>query len=270
MRSDTSWPDRGVYSESFYPLIHYGWAPLRSLRTQQHKYIHLPKPELYDLLADPREQRNILLDQRLIYRDLKTRLQALKQRIQREQTEAVLPDMDEETLAQLRALGYVAGKGGVDVNAEDDQRRADPKDKVELHRLIMIAQSDIGQGHEDKAEKSLRKWAADDQIIDAHQMLGNITAMDKRFNEAVPYFKAALALDDSHKNSLAGLSMAYKEMGKLEEALLGFQRLRSLSGNDGRTTSSVVDIYMLQNKPHKAQPLLLEATGKKDDPSHPF
>jgi arylsulfatase A-like enzyme len=28
---------RGVYSESMYPLLHYGWAPLRSLRTERKK-----------------------------------------------------------------------------------------------------------------------------------------------------------------------------------------------------------------------------------------
>ena len=47
--------DRPVYSESLYPLLHYGWAPLRSLRTDRYKLIDVPRPELYDLSWSPEE-----------------------------------------------------------------------------------------------------------------------------------------------------------------------------------------------------------------------
>ncbi|MYF05905.1 MAG: sulfatase, partial [Holophagales bacterium] len=64
--------ERGVYAESFYALDHYGWAPLRSLRTAEHKYIEAPEPELYALLEDPGELANVLLEER----DLSRRLRA--------------------------------------------------------------------------------------------------------------------------------------------------------------------------------------------------
>ena len=46
-------PPRAVYAESFYPLLHYGWSPLRVLRSTTHKYIESPNPELFDFAADP-------------------------------------------------------------------------------------------------------------------------------------------------------------------------------------------------------------------------
>ena len=34
---------RDVYSESLYPLLHYGWAPLRAIRTDNRKLISAPQ-----------------------------------------------------------------------------------------------------------------------------------------------------------------------------------------------------------------------------------
>jgi Arylsulfatase A and related enzymes len=48
---------RTVFGETEYPL-RFGWAPLRSIRKEGFKFIEAPKPELYDLRADPGESRN--------------------------------------------------------------------------------------------------------------------------------------------------------------------------------------------------------------------
>ncbi|HEY7696802.1 MAG TPA: sulfatase, partial [Vicinamibacteria bacterium] len=42
-----------AYAESLVPLMHFGWSDLRSIRRGKWKYIQAPKPELYDLDADP-------------------------------------------------------------------------------------------------------------------------------------------------------------------------------------------------------------------------
>src|SRR5262249_29556685 len=49
-------PAREIYAESFAPLVEFGWAPLRSIRSGTWKYIAAPKPELYDVAAD-RDER---------------------------------------------------------------------------------------------------------------------------------------------------------------------------------------------------------------------
>ena len=48
---------RTVFGETEYPL-RFGWAPLRSIRKEGFKFIEAPKPEFYDLRADPGESRN--------------------------------------------------------------------------------------------------------------------------------------------------------------------------------------------------------------------
>lgn len=50
---------RGLYAESYAPLLDFGWSPLRAMRSGPHKYIAAPKPELYDLADDAAESRNL-------------------------------------------------------------------------------------------------------------------------------------------------------------------------------------------------------------------
>ena len=49
--------DRSAIGETDYPL-RFGWAPLRSVRAEGFKFIEAPRPELYDLHADPGELAN--------------------------------------------------------------------------------------------------------------------------------------------------------------------------------------------------------------------
>src|ERR1022692_2930094 len=49
---------RALFGETDYPL-RWGWAPLRALRSDNTKWIEAPRPELYDLQADPKELKNL-------------------------------------------------------------------------------------------------------------------------------------------------------------------------------------------------------------------
>src|SRR6185295_12178098 len=50
------------YVETMFPKLNMGWAELRGIRTNRWKYIHAPRPELYDLVQDPSETNNIAAD----------------------------------------------------------------------------------------------------------------------------------------------------------------------------------------------------------------
>ena len=65
-------------------------------------------------------------------------------------------DLDEETFAQLAALGYMAGAGGVALHEEEAVARADPKDRIALHQAIMNAQSALGAGEVEAARRHAR------------------------------------------------------------------------------------------------------------------
>ena len=115
-----------IYAESLVPRLHFGWSELRMLREGRFKFIEAPRPELYDLVADPGETRNII-DQQA------SRAQAMREALGREidRLESRAPEVagDEsvpsEVRQQLGALGYLGGA------SSGSAPGADPKDKIE-------------------------------------------------------------------------------------------------------------------------------------------
>ena len=66
-----------AYSESMTPSLQFGWSPLHSLRSSRYKLIKAPRPELYDLSADPEEGTNVFDQHPAVARDLMQRLDRL-------------------------------------------------------------------------------------------------------------------------------------------------------------------------------------------------
>ncbi len=136
--------DRSVYFEAYLAYYTYGWSPLEGVLSHRLKYIQAPRPELYDLRDDPAESRNL-------YDDRDARLPSLRESLQAVQRAALghapadeaEPVQDDESLRKLIALGYA---GGVIPSADDDAARADPKDRLPLHRNIIQAQAEIDLG----------------------------------------------------------------------------------------------------------------------------
>jgi arylsulfatase A-like enzyme/Flp pilus assembly protein TadD len=122
-----------AYAESLLPLIHYGWSDLRSLREGRWKYIQAPRPELYDLLADPSETHDLALAEptrvQAFRGALEKRLSAERALVSRSQNAAAVP---EDLLEKLGALGYV-GAGAAPSAGETG---ADPKDKIEDFKVL--------------------------------------------------------------------------------------------------------------------------------------
>ena len=260
--------DRGVYSESLYPLLHYGWAPLRVIRTDSRKLISAPRPEVFDVVADPREVRNLSLDQPDITADLEQRLADLRSKIESDAPAAgAAPDIDSETLAQLQALGYAAGQGGVSLDEETDRPRADPKDKIKIHRTIMRAQSLMGENEEAAEKTLLAVLETDPDVLDAHQMLGQLATTQQRFEEALGHFRHALELDPAHKNSLMGMASSYRALGSKEEALVGYRRVIEVSGPDTRASLAIADIEFNLGRFDEAVKALEEAAETTEAPA---
>ena len=259
--------DRGVYSESLYPLLHYGWAPLRAIRTDSRKLISAPRPEVFDVVTDPREERDLSLEQPGVTGELEKRLSDLRAKIESDAPAAgAAPDIDPETLAQLQALGYAAGQGGVSLEEETDRPRADPKDKIRIHRTIMGAQS-LMRDDEEAAEKTLLAvLQTDPDILDAHQMLGQLATTQRRFDDALEYFRRALELDPAHKNSLMGMASSYQALGRKEEALVGFRRVLEVSGPDTRASLAIADIEINLGRHDEAARALSEAAETTEVP----
>lgn len=115
-----------VYSESLYGRRHFAVAALHSLRLDRYKYIDAPKPELYDLLQDPRETRNLFATQKGLALSLREKLFSVRSRFGTANARA-LPVLSPEVLARLSSLGYVAVSTA---RSETFESGPDPKDRI--------------------------------------------------------------------------------------------------------------------------------------------
>jgi tetratricopeptide (TPR) repeat protein len=259
--------DREVYSESMYPLLHYGWAPLRALRTDNRKLISAPRPELFDVVADPSEERNLAAERPGVTSEMETRLSDLRAEIERDApAAAAAPDIDAETLAQLQALGYAAGQGGVSLEDESERVRADPKDKIRVHRTVMRAQTLMRDDAEEAERTLVSVLQTDPDVLDAHQMLGQIASTDQRFDQALEHFRRALEIDPVHKNSLMGMASSYRALGRKEEALVGYRRVLEIAGPDTKVSIAIADIEINLGRFEEAAQALSEAAETTEVP----
>ena len=48
-----------AYAESLFARLNLGWAPLHAWRSGRYKLVDAPRPELYDVAADPGETRDV-------------------------------------------------------------------------------------------------------------------------------------------------------------------------------------------------------------------
>ncbi len=129
-----------AYAEAVYPLHHFGWSDLRALRQGRYKLIAAPRPELYDLQEDPREQSNIFPDRQALGDRMLGRLAELEAHFEKSApAKGQTVEVDPDAKARLAALGYV---GSFVATVGADKTRAglaDPKDKVHLFNLITRA-----------------------------------------------------------------------------------------------------------------------------------
>jgi len=134
---------RELYAESFAPLVEFGWAPLRALRSGPWKYIAAPNAELYDVGKDAGEQTNLVAAQSTVAR-------GLDQRVARYSPASPpsVPGMSPDAAERLRALGYAARSGADSQSAlrnpQSAMSRPDPKDRRDVAaRLAQVTSGEL-------------------------------------------------------------------------------------------------------------------------------
>ncbi|MCB9779039.1 MAG: sulfatase-like hydrolase/transferase [Alphaproteobacteria bacterium] len=142
-----------VWMESFQLTEQFGYAPHLGVVDGDHKLIHKPKPELYDLKADPGERADLAGDQPGTIKQLEGAFDKLSPEMPSGRTQALDPD----ALAQLEALGYVTASS-FDVDFEN---LPDPADHREVIGKVLQSEMMSSKGKQEEG-LALMKEALDE------------------------------------------------------------------------------------------------------------
>jgi choline-sulfatase len=201
--------ERELYAESFAPLVEFGWAPLRAVRSGGWKLIAAPKPELFDGQADAGERNNAIAAQP----DVARRLQARVDRYSTDSLSAAAAPPGGEAAQRLRALGYSSG-----ATLRDPQSsRPDPKDRREA--IARIAQVTSGELSGSALLAALEGIVRDDpRNAQAQLRLGYARLQAGDCARAEPAFHAAAASGLPTADVHLGLATCLGQRGDLAGA----------------------------------------------------
>jgi arylsulfatase A-like enzyme/Flp pilus assembly protein TadD len=239
---ETGGDPRAGYAESFYPRFHYGWSELRSVQRGSWRLIEAPRPELYDLAADPGERNNLALH----HPDQLEELRASLAEIDRETPviAAAAPiEEDEETLARLASLGYV----GTAQAASDQSFRElpDPKDKIDVYNAMGRAREWLKRGDQARGRDELSAvLERDPKLIDAWYLIGNSYLKERQWEQAAEYFKKTLELRPDHDYAVIGLADTLVMRGRVDDAVLGYERFLQTDPNNGQITYRLAQVLL--------------------------
>ncbi|MFC3195679.1 sulfatase-like hydrolase/transferase [Marinicella sediminis] len=146
-----------IYLETLSPRFSRGWGEQRGIIKNEHKYIHGPRQELYNLIDDPRELNNIIDQHQALANNLKSDLQDYLDEYQITGMNASI-NVDSQTLNTLRGLGYVQSSGDmVDVIEEKLSEAGDPpQDHVGTISIYSHAKNLLFQGEYIEANRYLQ------------------------------------------------------------------------------------------------------------------
>ena len=242
---DAGAPERSnslVYSETYYPRLHFGWSELRVLLSPEYKLIMSGEPELYHLASDPEEAINLSRQRAATTELLRQQIETLVADYAQDGGLAEAVTLDEETRRRLAALGYL---GNFADSIEDDTEiRSSPVDRIDIYNDLLRARSLTLRSELAEAESLFRGIvAADPGVIDAYQALGNLLIDQGRYTEAIPIFEEAIARKPEDIGMVLFLANAQIRAGRTADAEQVLTDFADVLEPDARVQLTLGGIY---------------------------
>lgn len=231
------------YEESLYSKINMGWAELRGIRTDRWMYVRAPKPELYDLAADPSESNNVIASHPSETRQLDAILQSVTGGVETVTTTM----MDAQTLRQLKSLGYLGGSSASQSTLTG--KGIDPKDRRDVLKLLYLAVSPDAHTAPSQHLELLRHALAEDATNPAiYYHLGDEYARASRAADAMSLYQEGLRNGLNNAWLFSRLGYLYLQKGNKEEAISAYERAAQLNPSDSESLNDLGMAYLETGK----------------------
>ncbi len=259
-----------AFLESHFPYLHFGWSELYGLVTDRYKYIQAPKPELYELSWDAGESNNIAPGNEKLVKELDFKVEQLKKQSRSQlgaQAEAGAK-LDDATKAQLLALGYLPGIGGL---SPERARQKNPKDYADLLKPIIDVMNDMTMGRTQemlpKLEKILERNP--DNLL-AIRLQANALFALGRYQEEIEWINRSFALTGESADLDSQAGMCYLRLAQPELARPFFERSLKLQPRDYMARYYLARMLLAAGKAEDALKLVEEGDMREEAIGHLF
>jgi arylsulfatase A-like enzyme/Tfp pilus assembly protein PilF len=192
--------DQPVYSRSDLPQRGFGWSPLESWRAGKYLYIRAPKPELYDLTADPGATHNLAQSSKATLDTMAAQLDGFDRNYDRHfsgEAGKSSAELSSSEMQKLASLGYIGLQKSS--SAATTVAGTDPKDKIATANKVIEATLARDQSKPDlaiaRAIAALEPVvAADPNLYLAQYTLGTALARKAQYAEAAKHLHKAIEL----------------------------------------------------------------------------
>jgi predicted Zn-dependent protease len=277
--------DRVAIGETDYPL-RFGWAPLRSIRTQGRKYIESPKSEFYDLKQDPRERKNLFANGGPELDNLKQVLTETRNKIgdAPHAENAALPDpkdkIEEQNLLHRAMLASDDNRindarvsleevlkldaksptalrqlGELELQTEHHQKAAEYlKRSLDVRPDDPTAAYELGQALEKSGDFAGARDALEKSLkslpgqLPARILLGNVYLALKDVKAAQDQFEAATLVDSNSTEAQIGLARSVLASGNSSDAIAQLQALAKAQPDDPAVFEALAEAYKAAGK----------------------
>jgi choline-sulfatase len=182
--------DQPVYSISNFPQQAFGWSPLESWRAGKYLYIKAPKPELYDLSADPSAMHNLAQTSKATLETIAGQLDAFDRRFSDPGNTSTGSDLTSSERQKLASLGYV---GLQKSTAPTSATGVDPKDGIATANKILSALALLNEGKPERAVAILRPvLTAGSRVYLEQFVMGAALARQQQYPQAIEYLRRAI------------------------------------------------------------------------------
>jgi arylsulfatase A-like enzyme/Flp pilus assembly protein TadD len=247
---------RPLYAETLYPRIQLGWSDLRSIVDGHYHYIDGPRPELYDLLEDPRETKDLAAAQAPVVSRMRSALAGVPAGL------TSPGEIDREAAERLATLGYVGtprerGSGPL----------PDPREKVHLLGRIRDGLRLADQSRFPEAVATLRGIvAASPDMIEVWTKLGDVyRRMGRLEDSARAYAEAVRRCPAPSADMMLSVAQAELARGRPDEAEAAARS--ALAGSPARAHDVLARVALARGRLDEADAQARAARESRPQPS---
>ncbi len=202
-------PERRILAETWFPRIRFGWSELHALTDGKWQYVEAPRPEFYDLEADPRQAKNLASEK-------PGPLRAMKAELEKRKSTFVAPEaVDDEHAKKLASLGYLT------MTTAASGPLPDPKDEIETLGLLKQGLGLAKAGRVPESTEVLKRLLdRNPRIVDAWEAYAQGLARLGRTDEALAAIRKTVELSPPDRtNYLISVANLALQVGRPDEAL---------------------------------------------------